>query len=152
MHTNTYLHTYLQHACMHAYWPTDRHIHVHIEWLKQSSSKASRLQACHTSTCMHIYTQLVDGASSNTHPDKLFICTYIYRVDEWKEQCPNIHSHKLYTYTYIHAYTHTHTHSWWMKGMMVQPAYVILSSIVYIPQLNFASSIKLHCDYISVSF
>jgi len=30
---------------------------------------------------MHAYTKLVDVTSSNTHPDKLYICAYMYTVD-----------------------------------------------------------------------
>jgi hypothetical protein len=69
MHTYIYTHT-------HTYRTTDRHTHSHIECLEQSSNKqAPNVLYIHIHTPIHT---IGDGASSNTHPDKLYNYIYVY--------------------------------------------------------------------------
>ena len=58
------------------------HTHTHTQtvsgWKEQYSNKqAPSISHIHILHNIHTYTELVDGASSNNHPLKLYIFTYI---------------------------------------------------------------------------
>jgi hypothetical protein len=88
------MHAYIFHTYIHAYKPTDRHIHIHT-WNGLNKAPTRIPQVFHT--YIHNYTQLVNGKNSVPTPIPTNF-THIHIVDWWEKTMVQSHHTILYSF------------------------------------------------------